>query len=70
MHYKMFNSRYNNSLENDLLKEDIDRTGKGILVLWDSNTAIDIFNNRMTPAKFKEYYADLQTHEKKLLLSG
>jgi hypothetical protein len=24
-------------------------------------TAIDIFNNRMTPAKFKEYYADLQT---------
>jgi hypothetical protein len=33
-------------------------------------TAIDIFNNRMTPAKFKEYYADLQTWKEALFYQG
>jgi hypothetical protein len=53
-------------------KEDIDMNGQRYIgsLRQVGTTAIDIFNNRMTPAKFKEYYADLQTHEKEALLSG
>jgi hypothetical protein len=53
-------------------KEDIDMNGQKYIgsLRQVGRTAIEIFNNRMTPEKFKEYYATLQDHEKEALLSG
>lgn len=53
-------------------KEDIDMNGQKYIgsLRQIGKTAVDIFNNRMTPKKFKEYYASLEPHQREALLSG
>jgi hypothetical protein len=53
-------------------KEDIDMNGQKYIgsLRQVGRTAIEIFNNRMTPTEFKKYYGDLQPHEREALMAG
>ena len=53
-------------------KDEIDMNGQKYIgsLRQIGRTGFEIINNRMSPAKFKEYYASLEPHEKEALLSG
>lgn len=70
--FMQFSRHIPSQLRERFAKEDIDMNGVKYIgsLRQVGKTAVDIFNNRMTPVKFKEYYATLEAHEKEALLSG
>lgn len=70
--FMQFSRHIPTQLRERFAKEDIDMNGQKYIgsLRQVGRTAVEIFNNRMTPAKFKEYYATLEPHEKEALLSG
>lgn len=70
--FMQFSRHLPSQIRERFAKEDVDMNGNKYVgsLRQVGKSAIDIFNNGMTPSKFKEYYSTLQKHEQEALMSA
>ena len=70
--FMQFSRHLPSQIRERFAKEDVDMNGNKYVgsLRQVGKSAIDIFNNGMSPLKFKEYYATLEKHEQEALMSA